>query len=110
MILQKIKQRKITGVIEPQDVSLLKQPTGNIYQSIMVISKRANQINTKLEQEFEKQKNELLAHTDTYEEIQENKEQKELSYSYEQLPSPVLIALQEFKQGELIFDHEKNLK
>ena len=70
--------------------------TGNIYESIAIISKRANQIGSEIKEELTNKLAEFASTTDNLEEIFENREQIEISRFYERLPKPSLIAIQEF--------------
>jgi DNA-directed RNA polymerase subunit K/omega len=84
-----------------RDVRQLDSPTGNIYESVAIISKRANQISAELKEELTGKLNEFATHTDNLEEVFENREQIEISKFYERLPKPVNIALQEFLEGRV---------
>ena len=86
----------ITPFIEPRDVTDLAGRTGNMYESLVVISKRANQISQMVKQELHSRLEEFTHQGENIEEIMENKEQIEVSKSYERMPSPVIIALHEF--------------
>ena len=77
--------------------------TGNIYESVVVISRRANQIATQLKQELNRKLADFSSTTDTLEETFENREQIEISRYYERLPKPTLIATVEFLEGEVFF-------
>lgn len=79
------------------------KPTGNIYESVMIIAKRANQISANVKQELNQRLEEFSNYADTLEETFENKEQIEISKHYEQLPKPTLIATEEFKAGEIYY-------
>src|SRR6476659_3983521 len=87
--------------IETRDVNDLKNKTGNLYESIAVIAKRANQINISLKEELHNKLEEFASHTDSLEEIHENKEQIEISRAYEKMPNPALLATQEFLEGKI---------
>src|SRR5437763_4442771 len=87
--------------IETRDVNDLKNKTGNLYESISVIAKRANQINISLKEELHNKLEEFASHTDSLEEIHENKEQIEISRAYEKMPNPALLATQEFIEGKI---------
>src|SRR5215203_1790739 len=89
--------------IETRDVNGLKNRTGNLYESIAVISKRANQINITLKEELHNKLDEFASHTDSLEEIHENKEQIEISRAYERMPNPALLATQEFLEDKVYF-------
>ncbi|HOK52580.1 MAG TPA: DNA-directed RNA polymerase subunit omega [Bacteroidales bacterium] len=86
-----------------QDIEKIEAITGNIYESVVIIAKRANQIAIDLKQELNKKLEEFANYTDNLEEVFENREQIEISRFYERLPKPTLIALQEFKDGEIYF-------
>src|SRR5947199_7547616 len=92
--------------IETRDVNNLKNKTGNLYESIAVIAKRANQINISLKEELHNKLEEFASHTDSLEEIHENKEQIEISRAYERMPNPALLATQEFMDSKVY--HRKN--
>jgi DNA-directed RNA polymerase subunit K/omega len=77
--------------------------TGNIYESIAIISKRANQVAAEMKQELNRKLEDFSSYTDTLEEVFENKEQIEISRYYEKLPKASLIAMQEFLEGKLYY-------
>lgn len=81
--------------------SLSKPAKGNIYESLVVFSKRANQINTELKEELSSKLEEFASSTDNLEEIFENREQIEVSRFYERLPKPGAMAIQEFEEGQV---------
>ncbi len=78
-------------------------PTGNVYQSVAIMSKRANQISVEIKQELNTKLEEFASFTDNLEEVFENREQIEISKFYERLPKPTLIATQEFLEGKVYF-------
>lgn len=84
-----------------RDVVDLEKETNNIYQSIVMISKRANQINMDLKDELLGKLQEFASTTDNLEEIFENREQIEISRFYERLPKPTAMALDEFERGQV---------
>ena len=77
--------------------------TGNIYESVTIISKRANQISVEIKQELNKKLAEFASYNDSLEEVFENREQIEISRYYEKLPKPVLIATQEFIEDKIYY-------
>lgn len=93
----------ITNNLETKDVSKIKKKTGNVYESIAIISKRANQINIVLKEELHNKLEEFASHTDSLEEIHENKEQIEISKAYEKMPNPALLSIQEFMEDKIYF-------
>ena len=78
-------------------------PTGNVYESVTIIAKRANQIATELKQELNRKLQDFSSSTDSLEETFENREQIEISKYYERIPKPTLIATEEFLAGEVTF-------
>ncbi|MBO4430101.1 MAG: DNA-directed RNA polymerase subunit omega [Bacteroidaceae bacterium] len=81
----------------------LSRDTNNVYESVAIISKRANQIAAEMKDELSKKLVEFGAHTDTLEEVFENEEQIQISRYYERLPKPTLIATQEFLEDKIYF-------
>lgn len=75
--------------------------TDNIYESVAIIGKRANQIAQDIKQELSKKLSEFANYNDTLEEVFENREQIEISRYYEKLPKPTLIATEEFLNHEI---------
>ena len=86
-----------------QDVLDLCEDTGNIYESVAIIAKRANQIGVDLKTELSKKLQEFASTNDSLDEIFENREQIEISRFYEKLPKPSLIATQEFRDGKIYY-------
>ena len=78
-------------------------PTGNVYESVMIIAKRSNQIAADIKQELNHKLEEFTNYADTLEETFENREQIEISKYYERLPKPVLIATKEFQDGKIYY-------
>jgi DNA-directed RNA polymerase subunit K/omega len=92
-----------SNTVETRNLEEIKNKTGNIYESIAIIAKRANQINISLKEELHTKLEEFASHTDSLEEIHENKEQIEISRAYERLPNPALLATQEFLEDKIYF-------
>ena len=86
------------------------QSSGNIYESLVIISKRSNQISVDLKKELNTKLNEFASTTDSLEEIHENKEQIEISKFYERLPNPSIIALDEFMNSKLTWKYKEEPK
>ncbi len=84
-----------------QNLSELEKKAGNIYEVVMILSKRANQIGVEMKQELNRKLEEFAYYSDNLEEVFENREQIEISRFYERLPKPTLIALQEFIDDEI---------
>lgn len=101
------KKSKAPSTTITRDLDKLDAPTGNIYESVVILGKRANQISVEIKQELNRKLEEFANYTDNLEEIFENREQIEISRYYERLPKPTLISLQEFDDKELFFKKHK---
>lgn len=86
-----------------RDAKVLQKDTGNIYESVIICGKRANQISVEIKQELNSKLEEFASYTDNLEEVFENREQIEISRFYERLPKPTLIALQEFEEDNIYY-------
>ncbi len=86
-----------------RDLRVLDNKTGNLYESVAVVAKRANQISAEMKEELTNKLAEFASHSDNLEEIFENREQIEISKYYERLPKPSLIAIQEFMEDKIYF-------
>jgi DNA-directed RNA polymerase subunit K/omega len=84
-----------------RDTILMEEKTGNIYESIVAVSKRSNQISSELKEELTTKLQEFASSTDNLEEIFENREQIEISKFYEKLPKPVAMAMQELLDDKI---------
>ncbi|MFN4197925.1 MAG: DNA-directed RNA polymerase subunit omega [Flavobacterium sp.] len=85
------------------DRSAVEAPTGNIYEAISIIARRATQINSEIKKELLDKLDEFATYNDSLEEIFENKEQIEVSKFYEKLPKPHALAVQEWLDGKVYF-------
>ena len=97
----KTKVQGLDPNIQARDVQAVVDGTGNIYESLNVVTKRARQLAVDLKHELNQKLQEFSVSTDTIEEVQENKEQIEISKFYERLPNPSVIALDEFLKGDI---------
>jgi len=84
-----------------RNVTDYEKGTGNIYESLVIISKRANQLSAQIKEQLNDELQEFNIPTDTLEEIFENREQIEISKNYERMPKPTLIAANEFIEGKI---------
>jgi DNA-directed RNA polymerase subunit K/omega len=97
-----------SNVVETKNLNDLKNKTGNLYESISVIARRANQINVSLKEELHNKLEEFASHTDSLEEIHENKEQIEISRAYERMPNPAILATQEFMEDKIYYRKDES--
>ena len=91
------------NTVETKSLLDIKSRTGNLYESIAIIAKRANQINIAIKEELHNKREEFASHTDSLEEIHENKEQIEISKAYEKMPNPAILATQEFLDEKIYY-------
>ena len=98
---QKIAQVPVNTIT--RNLADFAAPTGNVYESVLIIAKRSNQIAADIKQELNHKLEEFSNYADTLEETFENREQIEISKYYERLPKPVLIATKEFQDGKIYY-------
>lgn len=88
-------------------LSEIDAPTGNLYESVNIIAKRANEISGETKIELSKRLQDFAGANDTLEETFENREQIEISKHYERMPKATLVATEEFLNGSLKIKHNK---
>lgn len=103
----KTKVQSFDANVQPRHVGGMAEPTGNIYEALAVITKRARQLNVDIKQELHQKLEEFAVSSDTIEEVSENKEQIEISKFYERLPNPAIIATEEYINGELYWRYKE---
>lgn len=97
------KKVKAESTTVTRDLRQFDKDSENIYQSVVVVAKRANQIGLEMKEELNSKLEEFATSTDNLEEIFENREQIEIARFYEQLPKPSLISVSEFLNGNIYF-------
>lgn len=107
MIDIKTQVQGISPNIKARNIKDFIHENGNIYETINVLTKRANQLSNDIKEELVEKLEEFASHSDTIEEVHENKEQIEISKFYEKLPNPAIIAVEEFLDGKIEY-HYKN--
>ena len=95
---KKVPQNTIT-----RDVKNIAAVTGNIYESVVILSKRANQIALAEKKELNKKLEDFKNERETMDETFENREQIEISKYYERQPKPALVAISEFENGDIVY-------
>ena len=103
-------KKKVPTNTITRDIKNLAAPTGNIYESVVILSKRANQIAAAEKRELTKKLEDFRNDRDTMEEVFENKEQIEISKYYERQPKPGLVAISEFENGDLVYKQAQSEK
>ena len=91
-----------------RDLCELAAPTGNIYETVVILSKRANQIAAAEKKELTKKLEDFKNERDTMEDVFENREQIEISKYYERQPKPDLVAIYEFEHNEISYRMAKH--
>jgi len=97
------KESKAPRTTVTRDINQLTEPVGNVYETIAIIAKRANQISNGMKRELDAKLQDFSVPQDNLEETFENKEQIEISRQYECLPKATLMATQEFVDGDLVY-------
>jgi len=97
------KKTNIPTSIITRDTDKIAEQTGNIYESVVIISKRARQISVSMKEELNSKLAEFASTVDNLEEVFENREQIEISRFYERMPKPTSIAIEEFTDDELAY-------
>ena len=87
--------------IVTRDIDKIAAPTGNVYESLVVVSKRARQISSRMKEELNQKLAEFASTVDNLEEVFENKEQIEISKFYERMPKPSSTAMEEFLEDKV---------
>ncbi len=98
-----LKKSSIPSNTQTRKLTSLDAPTGNIYESVAIISRRANQISSEMKQELTRKLADFSSTNDSLEETFENREQIEISRYYERMPKPTIIATEEFLDGKVYF-------
>lgn len=98
-----MKKASVPNNTVTRNIPDLDNQTGNIYESVVIIGKRANQIAGEIKQELTRKLAEFSSTTDSLEETFENREQIEISKYYERMPKPTLVATEEFLDGQIYF-------
>jgi DNA-directed RNA polymerase subunit K/omega len=98
-----LKKSNAEQSIVTRDIRRFDGVTGNIYEAVSIMSKRANQIGTEIKEELSGKLQEFTNHTDNLEEVFENREQIEISKHYEKMPKPTLFAIQEFLEDKVYY-------
>jgi DNA-directed RNA polymerase subunit K/omega len=98
-----INKPAIASSTVTRDLRELDVKTDNIYESLVIMSKRANQISNNVKEELHQKLSEFASSNDNLEEVFENREQIEISKYYEKLPKPALVAIQEFLDDKIYY-------
>lgn len=96
------KKSKAPKTTVTRDMNELASKVGNVYEAVVIIGKRANQIGTTLKRELDAKLQDFSMDRGDIEETFENKEQIEISRSYEVMPKPTLIATQELMDDQIV--------
>lgn len=95
--------KKVPTNTKTMNLCELAEPTGNIYETVVILSKRANQLAIAEKKELTRKLEDFRNDRDTMEEVFENREQIEISKYYERQPKPSLVAIEEYKEGEIYY-------
>lgn len=106
----KTKVQGLDPNVRARNLSQLVKETGNVYEVMAIITKRAKQLSVDIKHELHQKLEEFAVSSDTIEEINENKEQIEISKFYERLPNPAIIATEEYLEGEIYYRYQDKKK
>ena len=95
------KKNNVPLTTVTRDLDIFREKTGNLYESIVVMGKRANQLATEMKDDLEHKLQEFSSYNDGTDDGEQNNEQIEISKFYEKLPKPVLVAAKEFENDEI---------
>lgn len=93
--------------LTPRNFVDLMEPTGNIYETTAIISKRAKQTVSKVKEELDVRFADFITHVDSLDEVFENKERIEVSKSYERQPKPTILATEEFLADKITYGYRE---
>ncbi len=96
-------KKPLSPSITPKNTLDLKAATGNLYESLVIIAKRADQINMKTKEELSRKIKEYSSYTDNLEEIHDNKELSEISKMYERMPNADILAIDELMNNKIFY-------
>lgn len=99
------KDPKIGSELKALDLDYLQDVTGNLYYTVVIMSKRSNQIGASLKAELNEKLAEFITVGESLEEVVENREQIEIAKHYEEMPKPTLLAIKEMLQGDTKFEN-----
>lgn len=85
------------------DRNKIEENVGSIYEAIVIMGKRAEQINAEVRTELHNKLDEFAVHNATLEEVFENREQIEISKHYEKMPKPTSIAIAEWMNNDIYY-------
>lgn len=94
---------QVSSSIVTRNMADFANETGNVYESVSIISKRANQISVKIKEELNSKLAEFATTVDNLEEVFENREQIEISKYYERMPKATNLAVEEFLEGKIFY-------
>jgi len=97
------KKSKVDHEAITRNLGDFEQDTYNLYETIVILSKRANQISSAMREELHEKLRDFTTHIDNLEEVFENREQIELAKAYEALPKPALLAIHELLNDKIYF-------
>jgi DNA-directed RNA polymerase subunit K/omega len=105
---KKISKRESRAYINTLDLPKVAESTGNIYEVINIVAKRARQLSAQQRDELQQKIADFSSGTDNLEEIFENREQIEISKHYERLPKSTIVAMEEFIENKLVWKYPED--
>lgn len=105
-----VNKATVQVFVKPRNIETINDFSKNVYKSIAILSKRANQIGKLEKDELSQKLAEFAPKTDNLEEVFDNREQMEISAHYEKLPKPAIIAIEEMLADEIFFNEPEEEK
>ncbi len=97
------EKKKVINTTVTRNTALFSEMTGNIYETVAVLTKRANQIAAEEKKELHNKIEDFRSSTDALDEMFENREQVDLVRRYERQPKPTLEATEEYLEGDIYY-------
>ena len=104
--IRKYREYECSEAFDPQNMQNVKDKTGNVYESLVIVANRSKQISIELKEELHGKLEEFASTSDTLEEVLENREQIEISKYYEKLAHPTILARDEFLNDKIHYRHK----
>ncbi len=97
------KKKKVNNTTITRNTAEFSNMTDNIYETVAVLTKRANQIAAEEKKELHNKIDEFRGSNDSLDEMFENREQVEIVRRFERQPKPTLEATEEYLAGEIYY-------
>ena len=97
------KKKKNSNTTITRNTGEFSQMTDNIYETVAMLSKRANQIAQEEKRALHDKIDDFRSGNDAMDEMFENREQIEIVRRFERQPKPTLEATEEYLDGQIYY-------